>query len=364
MNGHKNPGGLNKYSIIEIVFFIVFFFLFPIFTDIEYKLKENPCEQCDQDFVNIIIHRLVFAIFNVIPFVILYKFLLHRLLLMKKYLWFLAAYTVFLFALDLYIVHVEYWTISKLSFLPGSIAGDAAKWFKEKNLFHFSIIYIINQTLVFSALAFFINYARQEEKVNALRQAKLQSDLKYLKAQVQPHFFFNTLNNIYSLALQQSAETAPLVARLSDMMRYVIYETKTPKVLLQKEIDFLRNYVDVESVRYNENIRICFDAQGIHAKAMIEPLLLLPMIENTFKHGVQHETAEGFVEIVISLAGDELTLQARNSKPSVKTKQQGEKGVGLDNVIKRLELLYPDKFNLAIQNEAAYYEILLTMQLN
>ncbi len=346
-----------------MVFFFIFFFLFPIFTDIEYKLKENPCEQCDQEFINIIIHRLVFGLFQIVPFIILYKILLHKLLLKKKYLWFLGAYIVFLFGLDLYIVYVEYWTISQMNFLPESITKDAASWFKIKTLFHFSVIYVINQTLVFAALAYFINYAKQEERINALKQAKLQADLNYLKAQVQPHFFFNTLNNIYSLALQQSAATAPLVARLSEMMRYVIYETTNEKVSLKKEIDFLKNYLEIESVRYNENITISFDVQGINEKTCIEPLLLLPIIENMFKHGVQHETGKGFIDIIICLAGNELTLQARNSKPSVTQKKTEEKGVGLDNVKKRLELLYPGKFNLAIQEDASYYEVLLTLQL-
>jgi LytS/YehU family sensor histidine kinase len=251
-----------------------------------------------------------------------------------------------------------------MSFLAGNISTDAARWFKIKNFFHFSIIYIINQTLVFTALAYFINYAKQEARMNALKQAKLQADLNYLKAQVQPHFFFNTLNNIYSLALQRSAETAPLVARLSDMMRYVIYDTVNQKVSLQKEIDFLKTYVDVESVRYNKNIRISFDTQGINEKARIEPLLLLPLIENMFKHGVQHEMGSGFVEIVICVTGNELTLQARNSKPSVIMQQTDSKGLGLDNVNKRLELLYPGKYKLAIQEDASYYEVLLTLQLN
>lgn len=364
MNDQQKVKGFSKYTLIEIVFFIVFFFLFPIFTDIEYKLKENPCEQCDQEFFNIVIHRLVFGLFQIFPFIVLYKVLLHKLLLKKKYGWFLGAYIVFLFGLDLYIVYVEYWTISQMSFLPGNISTDAARWFKIKNFFHFSIIYIINQTLVFTALAYFINYAKQEARMNALKQAKLQADLNYLKAQVQPHFFFNTLNNIYSLALQRSAETAPLVARLSDMMRYVIYDTVNQKVSLQKEIDFLKTYVDVESVRYNKNIRISFDTQGINEKARIEPLLLLPLIENMFKHGVQHEMGSGFVEIVICVTGNELTLQARNSKPSVIMQQTDSKGLGLDNVNKRLELLYPGKYKLAIQEDASYYEVLLTLQLN
>jgi len=363
MNELRKANTPGKYTLIEIIFFIVFFFLFPIVTDIEYNLNEPLCEKCDNGYLDIVIRRMVFGVFQAIPFIFLYKILLHKLLLKKKYGYFLGSFILFLFALDLYIVYVQYWSISKMYFLPGNITRDAASWFKIDTLFHFSVIYVIDQTLIFTALAFFINYAKQEERMNALKQAKLQSDLDQLKAQVQPHFFFNTLNNVYSLALQRSESTAPLVARLSDMMRYVIYETVNSKVSLKKEVDFLKNYVAVESVRYNETIMISFDTQGINDNATIEPLLLLPIIENMFKHGVQHATGKGFIEIVVCLTGNELMLQAKNSKPEIKIKSAGDPGIGLANVKKRLQLLYPGKHSLKIQDDEYHYELLLTLQL-
>ena len=324
--GHSR---FTKYQWLEIIFFIVFFFAFPVLTDIEYDLKERPCATCNQANLEMFIQRFVCGIFQVPAYWFLYKILLHRILLRKKYLFFAGAYILFLFALDFYTVYVEYWSISHMRFLPASVTKAVLNWYQRKEvLFHFSIIYVLNQTLVFAALAYFVNFSLQEEKLNAVTQAKLQSDLNYLRAQVQPHFFFNTLNNIYSLAQQQSADTAPLVAKLAEMMRYVIYETARPVVPLLKEIEFLKNYVDIQSVRFNKEIKISFQSQGINETAYIEPMLLLPFIENIFKHGLQEEAGKGFAEIIICLEGNELMLEARNSKPGapVAIKEAREKG--------------------------------------
>ena len=355
-----------KYKILEISFFIIFFFAFPILTDIEYNLKEEPCQGCDQSFLILMLQRILWGLYQVPPYLFLYKYILKGLLLSKKYGQFLIAFVLFLFALNLYIVYVEYWTISKLTFLPSYITSTASKWFQTKTLFHFSIIYIINETLVFTALAYYINYAKQEERINALKQGKLESDLNYLKAQIQPHFFFNTLNNIYSLALKQSTYTAPLVSNLSDMMRYIIYETTNPRVSLKNEIEFLQNYIDIQSVRYNEHIVIRFDTQGVTENTYIEPLLLLPFIENAFKHGVEEETTKGFINIVIMITEKELSLQTSNSKPtpSLKKEIKDASGMGLQNVKQRLDLLYPGKHTFDIKDTDAQFDILVTIQLH
>lgn len=354
---------INKYRFLEIVFFIVFFFVFPIATDIEYNLKEQPCQGCDQTFLTLMIQRLVWGFFQIPAYLFLYVFIISRLLIRKKYFRFLLAFILFLFAFDLYTVYVEYWLVSKLSFLPEYITSSAAKWFQIKAFFHFSIIYVLQQTLVFTALAYFINYTKQEEKINALKQAKLKSDLNYLKAQIQPHFFFNTLNNIYSLAQQQSPATAPLVSKLAEMMRYIIYEAASTKVLVQREIEFLQNYTEIQSIRYNKQIDIDFDTQGINDSACIEPLLLLPFIENVFKHGVEEEASRGFVHIIIVLTGRELTLQTINSRPSCPAAGENPGGIGLHNVKQRLQLLYPGKHSLEIKDTARQFEVVLTIQL-
>ncbi|MFM9910498.1 MAG: sensor histidine kinase [Chitinophagaceae bacterium] len=366
MKVHNPFKKISKYGWIETIFFTLFFFAFPIITDIEYAMKEQPCQGCEQSFSILLLQRIIWGLFQIPVYLLLYKLIIGRLLIQKKYLLFFFAYLLFLFGLDVYNVHVQYWSIARLTFLPEYITSTAAKWYKVKTFFHFSIIYIIQQTLVFIALAYFINYTKQEIKLKALKQAKLESDLNYLKAQLQPHFFFNTLNNIYSLAQQQSADTAPLVSKLSEMMRYIIYETSHSKVTLKKEIEFLQNYVEVQSIRYNKNIRIQFDTQGITEIASIEPLLLLPFVENAFKHGIEEEAISGFVTIVIMLAGNELIVQISNSKPgkSLREGLNGAGGLGLQNARQRLDLLYPEKYHLTIKDTTSQFEIVLTLYLS
>lgn len=186
------------------------------------------------------------------------------------------------------------------------------------------------------------------------------SELTYLKSQLQPHFFFNTLNNIYSLALKQSEDTAPLVAKLADMMRYILYKTDLPLVLLKDEITFIKNYVEVEQIRYRSNINISLDVQGIDEHTDIAPLLLLPFIENAFKHGVEEEETTGYITIKICKIADELILEVENS---VAPKRYTGEGVGLVNVKKRLALLYPDKYTLIVQPKGAIFYVNLSIQL-
>ena len=179
-------------------------------------------------------------------------------------------------------------------------------------------------------------------------------------SQLHPHFFFNTLNNIYSLALKQDKDTATLVAKLAEMMRYMLYKADEKWVLLKEETEFIRNYVDVEHIRYRAAITINLDMQGIDSQSRIAPMLLLPFIENAFKHGVEEEQQQGFVSIIICKTHKELTLEVQNSI-ATKTPQSG--GIGLINVKKRLGILYPNRHHLDIQHNQKFYHVSLTLAL-
>jgi LytS/YehU family sensor histidine kinase len=152
------------------------------------------------------------------------------------------------------------------------------------------------------------------------------------------------------------------------MMRYILYNSSSRKVSLDQEIGFLENYTQVESIRYGEKISINFDRQGINNRAMIEPLLLLPFIENPFKHGAAKEVENGYVRIVVCLVENELIVEVMNSKPAhqpgrVAGETAGE-GIGLKNAAKRLALLYPGKHHLEINETETDYELRLTLQLD
>ncbi len=357
----------DKYARIEWAFFIFIWFISPLLTDLEYGFNEEPKQLQWSYFQVNIIRRLVWGFFMVIPYYLFYKLSIQPLLIKKKYGYFLLSILLFVALRELYTVYIMYGSIAQLSFLPADMITEAKKVLQIKGRFHFGVNYLVFQLLIMIALAYFIHHDKQEKQIQQLKQLQAETDLQYLRSQLQPHFFFNTLNNIYALALQQSTLTAPLVAKLSDMMRYVLYETTQPKQPLTHEIHFLGNYVDVQSVRYHDKTAIRFDTQGITDQALIEPLLLLPYIENAFKHGIE-EVHAGFIEIIICLNDQELTLSVKNSKAAIAPVQtipgDNGNGIGLDNTQKRLALLYPGKHSLQIQETNETYEVLLTIILN
>jgi sensor histidine kinase YesM len=355
---------LDKYTRIEWIFFIFIWIGVPMISDLEYAINEEPGQFQGTYYQVNIIRRIVWGIFGVIPHYLFYKLAIQQLLIKKKYLYFLLSILLFIIIRELYTVHVMYRSITHLSFLPAEMVTESQKYMSRKGYLHFTINYLVTQLLVMIALAYYIHYDKQEKQIQQLKQLQTETDLQNLKAQLQPHFFFNTLNNIYSLALQQSQLTAPLVAKLSDMMRYVLYETTQSKLPLAHEIDFLGNYIDVQSVRYNDKIVIRFDTQGITSQALIEPLLLLPFIENAFKHGVEEELSSGYIESIICLNDHELTLSVKNSKAGKATIPAKSNGIGIENAQKRLSLLYPDKHTLNIQETDCTYTVLLTIILN
>jgi len=354
----------DKYAKIEIIFFVLIWLVFPMISDLEYSFNEEPDKLRTSYFKVAIVQRIVWGIYAIPPYYLFYKLAIQQLLVKKRYGYFLLALAAYLPLQELYIVYVKYWSISHMHFLPGNMAKDAARWMNQHWHLHFTIHYLLLELLELAALGYYVHFDKQDKQIRELKQLQTETDLQYLKTQLQPHFFFNTLNNIYSLALQQSQQTAPMVAKLSSLMRYVLYEAVQPTVPLVDEIAFIRHYIDIQSVRYHENIQIRFDTQGITDTALIEPLLLLPFIENAIKHGIEEEQGAGYIEIVLHLHDQELTLSVKNSKASTIPNPSSRTGIGIENVRKRLSLLYPGQHALQLQETDATYAVLLTLFLH
>ncbi len=343
---------------VEVAFFLVYFILFPVLSSFEYNFNERNSTVL---FFREIPERMLYGALNILPFWLYYKWLVERCLFSGKLAYFFSLLIGFLFLLNYYYV-LNYRLISHLHFLPESITSRAERWYKADTVIHFSVVYILRELLVITALAYYIRAARLSRQVETLRRQQLEMELDSLKAQLHPHFFFNTLNNIYGLALRGSPKTADLVARHTGIMRYILYDSARHYVGLQQEVDFIQNYVSVESVRFSENISILFDTQEITNKVCIEPLLLLPFIENAFKHGVRNEIGAGYVQIIICLLGNQLVMEVKNSKPAVQS-ADAESGIGQANALKRLELLYPQAHSVEITEDPERYEVHLTLNL-
>lgn len=344
----------SKYFKIEVIFFAVYFYVFRILTDFEYNFWERHITGVTWQDVE---YDLVYGTSSLLAFIVFYQIVKNYL--RKGNLGRLILYVLlFLLGYSLYGKCVSY-VYAHWEWLTAETRRLSLQQFQSKSI-GYSLAYMFREFLAFSFLAYFIHSLEQNEKMKALKEQQLISELTYLKAQLQPHFFFNTLNNIYALALKQSTDTAPLVAKLSEMMRYILYQSDRAQVLLKDELTFIRNYVAVEQIRYREAIQIKLEIQGINEHSMISPLLLLPFIENAFKHGVAEEEGEGFVNLVICQTEEELVMEISNSIAS-KTITTG--GIGLANVQKRLALLYPERYQLEQQGAGNIYEVRLTLQM-
>lgn len=214
--------------------------------------------------------------------------------------------------------------------------------------------------------AFYMQQEKNElEKAQLTTQLKLkEAELKLLKAQVHPHFLFNTLNNLYGLTLEKSDNAPQMVLQLSEILDYILYRCEAPKVLLHEDLNNLKNYIEIEKIRYSDKLKLEFDFPEHTGKLKIAPLLLLPFVENAFKHGVSHFPGVAYVTLKTSLAGKNLIFSIENSKnPLMKDDNNQRKGIGLMNVKRRLELLYPKKYILTIDEQQETFSVNLTLEL-
>ncbi|WP_256010364.1 sensor histidine kinase [Desertivirga xinjiangensis] len=198
------------------------------------------------------------------------------------------------------------------------------------------------------------------------RQAAMQAELNFLKAQIHPHFLFNTLNNLYALSLNQSTQVPEIVMGLSNILRYILYEGNMEEVLLKRDIEILENYIALEKIRYEERLELNFNLIGSVDGQKIVPLLMLPLVENAFKHGVSETVEAPWINIELLIDGKDLSFKVSNSKPagnSNAVNRDFEK-VGLSNVKKRLELLYPGRYSLELLDEEEVYIAILKLELD
>jgi two-component system, LytTR family, sensor kinase len=198
----------------------------------------------------------------------------------------------------------------------------------------------------------------------ALEKENLKLEMNFLKAQVNPHFLFNTLNNVYSLIVDKDEDAANILIKLSDLMRYTLYETNTEKILLSRELKFIEDYISLEKVRHQKKVKISFQQNGEANKLMIPPLILITFVENAFKHGVNNTIEASWIKINVEIENNILKFAVLNSKPKKLRDETLQGGIGVVNVQKRLQNLYPNTHSLIIQNKPDTFYILLTLQLN
>ncbi len=202
---------------------------------------------------------------------------------------------------------------------------------------------------------------QQRDREQQLIREKLESELHFLRAQVNPHFFFNTLNNIYGLARKKSDQTPEAVMRLSKLMRFILYECTGNRISIEQEIKIIEDYIELEKLRYNERLKVIFKKNIDQKSQSIAPLLLLPFVENSFKHGASETRFNSKIEINLTLKNYELSFSIKNNKE--RDLQNNPQGLGLQNVRRQLELVYPNNHELTIHAEEESFSVFLKINL-
>ena len=215
-------------------------------------------------------------------------------------------------------------------------------------------IYVI--TFV-TAIKLAIDWIKQKEYLARTNEILLESELKYLRSQVQPHFFFNTLNNLYSLTIDKSDKAPNLILKLSDLMKYFLYETGKEFQTLKNEVSHIKDYIDIEKLRYDETLDVSFSISGKTKKIIVKPLMLIPLVENAFKHGARNSTKNGYIKIDLKATKKLLDFRVENSFEKQTKKIKGQiGGIGLTNLKKRLTLNYgADFYSLDVIEEKNKY---------
>jgi len=199
------------------------------------------------------------------------------------------------------------------------------------------------------------------------QQAALEAELVLLKGQLHPHFLFNTLNNLYALTLTQSPRSPSVVIGLSEILRYMLYEANAEVVDLRRDVEIIENYVALEKIRYEERLDLNLSINGLEPGQRIAPLLILPLVENAFKHGTSEKVGEAWINMDLLIKDNLLKFKISNSKPDNLLKNDLEtnhSSIGLANVRKRLAILYPSAHQLKILEEEDIFAVILEINLN
>jgi LytS/YehU family sensor histidine kinase len=281
-------------------------------------------------------------------------------------------YFVLCFLLFAFIVYwLNYFFLAPTFNIPGNIAGNQYKvnqltpFMKKFLSFYTNINFTgaIPACCMMLAIKYYKDwYKKQSEGEMLIRENKL-AELQLLKAQIHPHFLFNTLNNIYSFTLTGSPKAKGLVDKLSGMITYITTEGEKSFVPVEKEIQLINDYVGLEKVRYGDRLQIQIEIQGDYKNKMIAPLLMIPFVENCFKHGASVMRGQQWIRLSIDIKEEQLNFNLSNSKPPQTLGIINKKGIGLANVQKRLQLLYPGRHFLKIESTSDTYTVYLQVSL-
>jgi two-component system LytT family sensor kinase len=326
----------SKEMVFQVALYLLVFFFFSF-------NKDQP---------QIEFHQFMFYLNYVVATLIIGYFLLPRFFYRKKYIYFLVGVAL---VVALVIV-VEELVLEKIYFPDTRGKGFPGVFY--------CLLDVLPVIAILSGFKFAWDALGKQREVDDLKEAIVESELQFLKSQINPHFLFNNLNNLYSYAIENSPKTPVIILELSSVLRYFLYDCKEQLVSLSKEIEQLRNFTQLSELQIEDRGEIHFEAPAVLSHLKIAPLILIVFIENAFKHGQAGQSKDIRIEVEVKVTEEgRLDFYCMNNfKPSEST-ENAASGIGLENVKKRLQLIYPNAHQLDIRETKNQYEVRLSIEL-
>jgi len=322
----------------EIIFWIVLFVLLFLFIAIE---EEDPYIQWE---------AILFIVSYFIASLFISYIIIPRYLYKKKTIKFCLSFAVVLAIVGI----IEELVLEKI-FYPNSRGLSL-------NVFA-TLLEIAPPILIFTGFKFALDALEKENKIEKLNRLAAENELQFLNSQINPHFLFNNLNNLYASALENSPDTPKIILQLSSILRYMLYDCRKPMVKLKNEIDNLKQFIELYRMQMGNNAKIEFTTDGIKDELQIAPLILIVFVENAFKHSQASQTEKIHINISIQVEKKTINFTCENTYTDQSNTLDWSKGIGLENVKSKLRLIYPSSHQLAINKAKDWFRISLNIEL-
>jgi sensor histidine kinase YesM len=342
---------LNKRLVIHLLFWTLFVlagsFIFSYQQSFPYYFF----------LLNFLVHLPVFIIYTYcVVYYLVPVFLLNKQY--WKFFMFLIATTILADFIRILVAKHVYYAL----FIPEIL--HPKEWISF-DIFFLNLFWIVSPAVVFAMFKYYKNWINTQNLANEAERKRLATELQLLKAQLNPHFLFNTFNNLYVLALQKSDKTPSVISRMSNLFHYILYECNAVEVPVSKEIKLIEDYIQLETLRYSDRLKISFEKEVENSECLIPPMLLYTFVENCFKHGCSPDPGLPWIKLLIHVSHDSFLFEASNSIHEGNHEAFELKGgVGLMNVKRRLELIYPKNHQLEIRKENDTFFVRLRIQKN
>lgn len=337
---------VNRYKLYHLLFWLV------------YIASWSLLLPSGVSFWRDVLNAAIFIFFHIIVSYFNNYFLIEWFLFRRKYFSYLIS-------LSLSVLLVCFpLAVASYRYIP--LSEESIRNIFTVDFFIYNFLLILFTVLLTTSIKLFRNWYLKEQSNKELQKLNIESELKFLKSQINPHFLFNNLNNLYALTLKQSELAPDAVLKLSNILRFGLYESQKQKVPIEDDIQFIKDYIELEKLRLGDRTEIRLDVHGSTFGRMIEPFLFINFIENAFKHGANPSLAKSNIEIdyIIDNEHNRLTFSISNTKPAILNELDKAKvgGIGLKNVQTRLNILYPNRHELKIVDETDKYTVTLTLQ--